>query len=121
MVYKHSVVSVIDNTGIRKVKVIQVYRHKRGLPGDVVLTTIKVKKRAKKYVKKKINNAYLVSAKKFLFRKRGAYFLRLLKNQVVILGADNEKFLGTRHKAFLTLESKKTAFVQMLRSCRVVV
>jgi ribosomal protein L14 len=121
MVYKHSILPIIDNTGIRKVKVIQVYRHKRALPGDIVLTTIRTKRRVKKYVKKKINNVFVIGVKRMLYRARGAYFLRLVRNQGIVLGADNEKILGTRHRSFLTFESKRTAFVQLLRSTRVVV
>jgi ribosomal protein L14 len=121
MVYKHSVISVVDNTGIKKVKVIQVYNQKRGRPGFTLLTTVNKKKKVKKYVKKKVNYSFLISAKTIIFRTKGAYFLRLFKNQAVVLGADNEKLLGTRHKGFLTLESKKNAFVQLLRTCRLAV
>lgn len=119
--YKHSILPIIDNTGIKSVKVIQVYKHRKAKPGDNLLTSVKKKKKVKKYVKKKINFTFVVSVKHKFYRKRGSYYLRLIKNQGIVLGADKEKILGTRHSGFLTLESKKPAFVQLLRSCRVVV
>ena len=121
MVYKHSVISIVDNTGIKRVKVIHVYKYKRAFPGDIMMTSVNKKKKVKRYVKKKINNCFLVACKRILYRVKGAYFLKLIRNQALVLGADNEKILGTRHWAFLTLESKRNAFVQLLRSCRVVV
>jgi ribosomal protein L14 len=119
--YKHSRFRLIDNTGVKIVKILQVYNHRQVVPGDIVLTTIKKKKKNKKSVKKKVNNCYIISTNARYYRNRGAYFLHLTRKKGILLGNDNEKYLGSRHKGFLTIESKKTAFVQLLRSCRVVV
>ena len=121
MIYKGSKIGVLDNTGIKKLKVLQVYNYPKARVGDILLTVIRVKKKAKEFVKKKIYYTFLVSRRTVIFRKRGSYYLRLLKNKGLVLGADNERILGTRHKGFLTFESKKRAFSQLLRSCKVLV
>jgi hypothetical protein len=64
----------------------------------------------KEFVKKKIYFTFLISRRTVIFRTKGFYYLRLLKNRGLVLGADNEKILGTRHRGFLTLESKKKDF-----------
>ena len=121
MVYKGSRSSVVDNTGIRVVKILQVYKYKKAKVGDTLLTVVRQKRKVKDFVKKKINNAFLISRRAQIFRSRGAYYLRLLRNRVLIMSADPEKFLGTRQFGFLTLESKKKAFAQLLRTTRVLV
>lgn len=121
MIFKGSKIGVLDNTGIKKLKVLQVYNYAKARVGDVLLTVIRKKKKAKEFVKKKIYYTFLVSRRTVMFRKKGFYYLRLLKNRGLVLGADNERILGTRHQGFLTFESKKKAFSQLLRSCKVLV
>jgi ribosomal protein L14 len=121
MIYKGSKIGVLDNTGIVKLKILQVYNYAKARVGDVLLTVVRKKKKPKDFVKKKIYYTFLVSRKSVMFRKKGFYYLKLLRNKGLVLGADNEKILGTRHQGFLTFESKKKAFSQLLRSCKVLV
>jgi len=121
MVYKHTQIGIVDNTGVKTVKVLQVYNYSQAKVGDHLLTVIRRKKRLKTFVKKKINVSFLIARRTPIFRSRGFYYLKLLTNKAVLLAADGEKILGTRHSAFLTLESKKRAFTQLLRTCRVLV
>jgi len=121
MIFKSTQIGIADNTGVRSVKVLQVYRYPQARVGDFLLAVLRKKKKLKKYVKQKIHFVFLFSRRTRLFRARGAYFLKLVYNRAVILTPDKEKFLGTRHRAFLTLESRKKAFVQLIKSCRVIV
>jgi ribosomal protein L14 len=121
MVVKGTQIGILDNTGIRRVKVLQVYRHRCACVGDILLSVIRKKKRVKKYVKRKIHYVFLVTRKAPLFRSRGFYYVRLLRNAGLVLVPDREKILGTRHRGFLTLESRRRAFVQLIRSVRLIV
>jgi ribosomal protein L14 len=121
MVYKGSRVHVSDNTGILLVKILQIYGYREGVVGETMLTVVRHKKKAKESVKKKINNVFLISRRRVIFRARGFYYVKLLRNTSIVLSADPEKFLGTRHFGFLTLESKIKAFTQLLRTTRVLI
>ncbi len=121
MIYRGSHLGILDNTGVRRVSVLQVYRHCRARVGDIVLSVIRRKKKLKKYVKRKINYVFLISRKSSIFRVRGFYYLCLIKNAGIVLVPDREKILGTRHRGFLTLESRRRAFVQLVRSTRIII
>jgi ribosomal protein L14 len=121
MVYKGSCIGILDNTGIKTVKILQVYSYSNARVGDILLAVLRKKKKLKLYVKKKIHFIFLLSRKKSIFRKKGFYYLRLLKNLGLVLAPDKEKILGSRHNGFLTFESKKLAFTQLLRTCRCLV
>jgi ribosomal protein L14 len=121
MIFRGSKIGVLDNTGIKLLKILQIYHYAKACVGDVLLSIVRKKKKAKEFVKKKIYFTFLISRRTVIFRTKGFYYLRLLKNRGLVLGADNEKILGTRHRGFLTLESKKKAFSQLLRSCKVLV
>ena len=121
MVQKGTSVIISDNSGVLTMKVLQIYSYVLARVGDILLAVIRRKYRLKSFVKKKIHNVFLFARRPQMFRAKGFYYIRLLANKAIILGVDNEKLLGTRHLAYLTLESKFKAFSQLLRTCRVLV
>jgi len=89
MIFKETKLRVADNSGAKKVLCIKVLSPK-GVPGALLITTIKravpKKSRSKKKNLKKgeIHKALLVSTKKGLYRKSGL-FITARENFVIIL------------------------------------
>jgi len=121
MVYKGTTIYICDNTGIRTMKVLQTPESLSARVGDVLLGVIRKKRKLKPYVKKKLYSTFLVSSRSIVFRKRGFYYCRLLRNQGIVLNVDQGRILGTRHVGFLTLESRRRAFTQLVKTTRILI
>jgi ribosomal protein L14 len=60
MVYKGSCIGILDNTGIKTVKILQVYSYSNARVGDILLAVLRKKKKIKTLCKKE-NTFYLSS------------------------------------------------------------
>jgi len=93
MIFQESQLSVLDNSGAKRVLCIKVLRHIRGYVGALLITTIKraihKKVRKKKTIKKgEIYRVLLVSCRKGFVRKTG-HSLGGYANSVIVLRRDN--------------------------------
>jgi len=113
MVFKETKLTVVDNSGARKVLCIKVLRGSVGYPGAILVGVIKkaITKKfrsARRLLKKgEIHKLLLVSVRKELFRKTGTY-ISGPANLVVLLHKGLEP-LGTRIKMPLLKEVRKTS------------
>lgn len=93
MIFQESCLPVIDNSGAKRILCIKVLGNTRGIPGSLLITTIKravhKKVKKKKIIKKgEIHRALLVSCRKGLARKTG-HHIRGHINGALILRRDN--------------------------------
>lgn len=97
MIAKHTNLTIIDNSGAKKVQCIDVKgssRQRYARLGTTVLVTAKKIKPRKKIVKKKLYPALIVGTRKEKRRRKG-YYVKFSENNVLMLSEQN-KFLGTR-------------------------
>jgi len=71
MIYKTTKLGVLDNTGVKRVKVLQIYKAKQAKAGDYVLTVIRKKKKSKRICKKKNLLCFCRSTQKTYFSHSG--------------------------------------------------
>jgi large subunit ribosomal protein L14 len=84
MVQVETLFSIIDNSGVRKVKCIKVLGRKVARPGDMVVVSVKRVSPNKKITKGAIFYAVLVNTSKPFYRSTG-FFLKSLGNHGVLL------------------------------------
>jgi len=119
MVYHHSILRVIDNTGARLALCIRVLRKSpksRGFVGDKIICTVKHIIPHKKAERGEIYRAVIVRDGKFLRRKQGMY-TRFDKSACILLKKGNlpwgNNIIGPvsrelRKKGFMKVISKAT-------------
>jgi len=102
---KNSILNVIDNSDIKKIKCIHIYKHHKKNK-RLLLTNIlgSVKKRIfeKNTITSKLNKALIVGLKKKTRRLSGEY-IKFYSNNVLILN-DKNKFFSTKIKGILPKE-----------------
>jgi len=118
MIQKETFLKVIDNSGGRIAKCIQVYGNRSGNIGDKVLISMQKIKNKKKLSKLKIENhslykGLIVQTKKGILRNDGSK-LTFNKNSIVLLTMSNEKMIGTRILCPLVKELKNKKFMKIL-------
>ena len=111
MIYVGSILSVCDNSGVKKVKCIKILgrsTRKWGRAGDILIVVIKSIKVIKKIKKKDIYKGILVRNKKKIVRKDGSC-ISFSDNSIVLL---NNKLvpIGTRIFGPVSKELKKKKF-----------
>jgi len=96
MIIKNSKCLVGDNTGIKKIKCINIskQRAKIGSLGDLIVFSINKIKKKKSYVKKKIYSGLIINVRKKKKRLDGSY-ISFKQNSIITL-TENRKPLGTR-------------------------
>jgi large subunit ribosomal protein L14 len=118
MIQKETFLKVIDNSGGRIAKCIQVYSNTNGNIGDKVLVSIQKIKKKNPLVDLKIENhnlykGLIVQTKRGVLRNDGSN-LRFNKNSIILLTRENEKLLGTRILCPLIKELKNKKFMKIL-------
>jgi large subunit ribosomal protein L14 len=113
MLQKETKLRPYDNAGIRLVKCIRVLGKSKnfGFVGDLLAVVIQKFKAKKKLKKKKIYYGLIISMKVSLYRKDGI-IIKSDYNRIVLLAAENLKFLGTRiygpiYKEIINITDKK--------------
>jgi large subunit ribosomal protein L14 len=102
MIYKQTILSSVDNSGIKKVKCLKIIKKlsKYGTIGDTILFSIKKKKIIQ--LKKKMYYGVILQTKKKRARKDGSFIL-FKKNSVLPFDEKN-KIIGTRLKSIVPIE-----------------
>lgn len=95
MVYKETVLLVIDNSGARKAKCIGILNKGIGILGSLINVVLRKFFNLKKKVKKKIMYMSIIIGIKYWILRKSGYLLRFDTNRCIILGL-GLKFLGTR-------------------------
>ena len=118
MIQKETFLKVIDNSGGRVAKCIQVYGNRNGSIGDKVLVSMQKIKNKKKLSKLKIENhslykGLIVQTKKGILRQDGSK-LSFQKNSIILLTVSTEKIIGTRILCPLIRELKNKKFMKIL-------
>jgi len=89
MVFNGTILSVCDNSGVKWVQCLKILGAKPksyGVPGDIIVVTIKSAKSLSKIKKKDIYKAIIVRVKKKILRNDGSS-INFSKNSVVLLNA----------------------------------
>ena len=118
MIQKETFLKVIDNSGGRVAKCIQVYGSKSGNIGDKVLVSMQKIKNKKTLSKLKIENhslykGLIIQTKKGILRQDGSKLV-FNKNSILLLTTSNEKVIGTRILCPLVKELKNKKFMKIL-------
>jgi large subunit ribosomal protein L14 len=98
MVQKESMLLVADNTGAKKLKVINVlggYKKRYAMLGDMVTAVVKEAVPHSQVKKSDVVHAVLVRTRKEVRRKDGSY-IRFDENSAVIVDKENKEPKGTR-------------------------
>ena len=118
MIQKETFLKVIDNSGGRLAKCIQVYGGKSGNIGDKVLVSMQKIKNKKTLSKLKIENhslykGLIIQTKKGILRQDGSKLV-FNKNSILLLTTSTEKVIGTRILCPLVKELKNKKFMKIL-------
>lgn len=100
MIVKGSKINIKDNTGIKKIKCLKIYKGSKknlGLLGTIIYSTINKSKNKKSYVKKLMYKSLLINLKKKTRRVDGSFILFSSNNALIL--KDDYTFLGTNIKA----------------------
>jgi len=115
MIQKGCFLKVNDNSGASMVCCIHVYKKKYGIPGDLILVSVKkLRKKRKafsKVYKGLICKAVITRTKNFI-TKRSGFSVSCGENSVVILNKSG-KPLGTRVLGGVSLKLRYTKFMKV--------
>jgi large subunit ribosomal protein L14 len=118
MIQKETFLKIIDNSGGRIAKCIQVYNNTKGNIGDKVLVSIQKVKKKNPLIELKVENhslykGLIVQTKKGILRNDGSN-LKFNKNSIILLNRTSEKLMGTRILCPLIKEFKNKKFMKIL-------
>jgi ribosomal protein L14 len=105
MIYKNSYLDIIDNSGPKKAKCLNIKRKKIGYLADLLVVTIKKKFKGRKKIKKNILYSIFIISKKKNKRKDGT-FIVFKKNRIVLVD-DKFSFFSSNLKSLICKEIKK--------------
>ena len=97
MIFNGTILNVCDNSGVKWVQCIKILGKKPkafGIPGDIIVVSIKRVKSLSKIKKKDIYKAIIVRVKKKIYREDGST-ISFSKNSVVLLNVKGAP-IGTR-------------------------
>jgi len=122
MIQRNSIINIIDNSGAKKVyciKVLNGYKKRYGIIGDLLIVSIKSirfkKKKILKIKKGDVCTALLLRTKSFMnsySNERVSFFF----NSAVLLN-NKKKLLGTRVFGSLPKKLRYTRFFRLLSLC----
>lgn len=114
MIQKGTVLSISDNTGIKKVKCIKIFgtsNPRYAKLGDIVLIAISNKDVIRKYSNVNIKLSLLINTKKFTKRLNGIY-IGFDKTKSIIINR-NYSFTGTRIYHIVTKDIRKHSITNL--------
>ena len=112
MIQLRSILNVADNSGAKRVGVIQVLggtRHRYGQLGDIIVVSVKEAEPRKQVKKKEVLKAVIVRQRNNFRRKDGSY-VRFDDNAVVILEGATKEPKGGRIFGPIPREIKERGF-----------
>lgn len=121
MIQKGTNLTIADNTGARKIRVIQVLggtRRRYARIGDVVVATVKEAEPGKEVKKKSIIKAVIVRSRKCFSREDGSY-ISFDSNDAVVIEGKNVK--GNRIFGPVPRELKRKGFGSIVSLAKYVV
>ncbi|WWO98827.1 MAG: 50S ribosomal protein L14 [Candidatus Dasytiphilus stammeri] len=116
MIQEHSILTVADNSGARKVMCIKVLggsRRRYANIGDIIKITIKDAIPTAKVKKGEVLKAVIVRSKKGIRRSDGSV-IRFDTNSCVLLNNNTESAIGTRIFGPVTRELRNEKFMKIL-------
>jgi len=120
MIQKGTLLKILDNSGGRTARCIQVYDNKSGKIGDKILVSIQKIKQKKITSKSKIKienhilyKALIIQTKSKIIRKDGSN-LSYSTNGIILLTRNNEKLICTRIFSTLLVELRNKKYMKIL-------
>lgn len=114
MSYKESKFYILDNTGVKKVKCLKIYKSKKAKGGSFVTVVVKKVIPFKKIKKGQICRAIVVRLKSYIKRICGNYKIKFDKNYVVLLKKNDNLPLGTRIIGPVLYEIRKKGLLKIV-------
>jgi large subunit ribosomal protein L14 len=120
MIQKSTLLKILDNSGGRLARCIQVYGNKKGNIGDKILVSIQKIKQKTTLSKSKIKvenhtlyKALILHTKKGIVRKDNTHIF-FNKNSIALLTRTNEKLISTRILGTLVKELRNKKYMKIL-------
>jgi large subunit ribosomal protein L14 len=110
---KGTLCNVIDNSGARVVKCIQVYKRSVAKPGNLLVVSIKKVFPGKKIKKGLVCKAVAVRFSRFT-RRYSQYGVKYNHNSVVLLKKSDNLPMGTRINGSVFFELRKEGFLKLV-------
>jgi large subunit ribosomal protein L14 len=110
MIYKNTILNIIDNCGARKAKCIHVLgKFKWAKIGDLVLVVLRKFYNQKKKIKKGGVYLGIITGVKFWVLRSTGFYYRFFSNRIIIFSLQF-KFLATRVYGLISREFKKKIY-----------
>lgn len=110
MIYKNTVLNIIDNCGARKAKCIHVLgKFKWGKVGDLILVVLRKFYNLKKKIKKGSVYLGIITGVNHWFQRPTGFYYRFFDNRVLIFNLQF-KFLASRVYGLISREFKKKVY-----------
>lgn len=113
MSYKDSKFKVLDNTGVKKVRCLHVFKTKQAQPSSIVTVVVKNVLPKRKIKKGQICRAVIVRLKRKVLRYSG-YSCMFDNNYVVLLKKTENVPLGTRVSGCVFYELRLNGFLKIV-------
>lgn len=113
MIFSESLVSVLDNSGVRVGRCLRVYRKPFGTVGDSILVSVKKYVPNKKIKKGMMFKAVIIKVRKNVYRKTGQY-LRASNNAIVLIKKEENVPIGKRIKSLVFFELRNKGFSRVV-------
>lgn len=110
MIYKHSVLNIIDNCGARKAKCIHIIgKYRWAKVGDLIFIVLRKFFNLQKKVKKGVIYLGIVIGVKYWNNRNNGFYYKFFDNRILVFNLQF-KFLATRVYGILSKEFKKKIY-----------
>jgi len=110
MIYKNTILNIVDNCGARKAKCIKLCgKFRWGKSGDLILVVLRNYYNLKKKIKKGLIYLGLIVGVKYWTSRASGFFYRFFSNKVLICNIQF-KFLGSKVYGLISNEFKKKIY-----------
>jgi large subunit ribosomal protein L14 len=113
MAYKDSFFGSIDNTGVKLVRCLKIFKSRQAKPGSLIIVTIKQVLPHRKVKKGQIYRAVVVRLKRPI-KRLNSFIIKYVKNSIVILKKSELVPLGTRIKGSVFYELRLLGYMKII-------